>query len=93
MGDLGRAVRMERLDGFEPPGLALLALFLGPGDRLPVGREDELGAGIGDFDAVAAAIRDDLPEAADHAAACAANLREAERNQMTLRGILQEAAR
>lgn len=45
-----------------------------------------------DFDTVAAAIRDDLPEAADHAAACAANLREAERNQMTLRGILQEAA-
>ncbi len=46
-----------------------------------------------DFDAVATALRDDLPDAADHAAACAANLREAERNQLTLKGILQEAAR
>ncbi len=46
-----------------------------------------------DFDTVAAALRDDLPEAADHAAACAANLREAQRNQLTLKGILQEAAR
>jgi hypothetical protein len=46
-----------------------------------------------DFDVVAVALRDDLPEAADHAAACAANLREAERNQLNLKGILQEAAR
>jgi hypothetical protein len=46
-----------------------------------------------DFDAVAAALRDDLPEAADHAAACAANLREAERNQLNLKGILKESAK
>ena len=46
-----------------------------------------------DFDIVAVALRDDLPEASDHAAACAANLREAERNQLNLKGILQEAAK
>lgn len=46
-----------------------------------------------DFDIVAAALRDDLPEASDHAAAVAANLREAARNQLTLRGILQEAVK
>src|SRR6185503_17873503 len=34
----------------------LLALLLGPQDRLPVGRENEAGAGIGDFDAVAAGL-------------------------------------
>src|SRR5215207_841084 len=49
---------MERLDRLQPPCLALLALFLGPDDRLPVGREDEAGAGVGDFDAVAAGLID-----------------------------------
>src|SRR3954466_10436962 len=49
-----RAVGMKRLDRLQPPGLAFLALFLRPDDRLPVGREDEAGAGVGDLDAVAA---------------------------------------
>ena len=49
---------MKRLDRLQPPRLALLALFLGPHDRLPVGREDETGAGVGDFDAVAAGLVD-----------------------------------
>ncbi len=44
-----------------------------------------------DFDIVATALRDELPAAAEHAAACAAHIREAARNQMTLKGILQEA--
>ena len=49
---------MKRLDGLQSPRLALLALFFGPHDRLPVGREDETGAGVGDFDAVAAGLVD-----------------------------------
>src|SRR3954468_23182044 len=53
-----RAVGVERLDRLQPPGLALLALFLGPDDRLPVGRENEAGAGVGDLDAVAAGLPD-----------------------------------
>src|SRR6266576_2419666 len=52
------AVGMKRLDRLQPPRLALLALFFGPHDRLPVGREDETGAGVGDFDAVAAGLVD-----------------------------------
>lgn len=39
-----------------PPGLALLAFFLGPHDRLPVWHDDQ--AGVGDFDAVAAGLID-----------------------------------
>ena len=53
-----RAVGVERLDGLQAPGLALLALVLGPADRLPVGREDQPRAGIGDLDAVAARLVD-----------------------------------
>src|SRR5882762_11412857 len=49
---------MKRLDRLQPPRLALLALFLGPDDRLPVGRKNETGAGVGDFDAVAAGLVD-----------------------------------
>src|SRR5690349_4267810 len=49
---------MERLDRLQSPCLALLALFLGPDDRLPVGRENEAGAGVGDLDAVAAGLID-----------------------------------
>src|SRR6476620_10299821 len=49
---------MKRLDRLQSPGLALLALFLGPDDRLPVGGQDQAGAGIGDFDAVAAGLID-----------------------------------
>jgi len=48
----------KRVDRLQPPSLALLALFLSPHDRLPVGREDETGAGVGDFDAVAAGLPD-----------------------------------
>src|SRR4029450_635379 len=33
-------------------------LLLGPDDRLPVGRQDQAGAGVGDFDAVAAGLAD-----------------------------------
>src|SRR3569833_1368901 len=49
-----RSVRVERLDRLQSPGLALLAFFLGPGDRLPVGRQYQFRAGIRHFDAVAA---------------------------------------
>src|SRR5439155_18683669 len=49
---------MKRLDRLQPPRLALLALLLGPDDRLPVRREDQAGAGVGDFDAVAAGLID-----------------------------------
>ncbi len=52
------AVGVEGLDGLQAPGLALLALGLGPDDRLPVRGEDEAGAGVGDFDAVAAGLVD-----------------------------------
>src|SRR5229473_1890331 len=53
-----RAVGVERLDGLKPPRLALLALLLGPHDRLPVRRQDETGAGVGDLDPVAAGLVD-----------------------------------
>src|SRR6185295_4554113 len=53
-----RTVGMKRLDRLQPPRLALLALLLGPHDRLPVRREDETGAGVGDLDAVAAGFID-----------------------------------
>src|SRR5689334_2941551 len=47
---------MKRLDRLQSPGLALLALLLSPDDRLPVRREDEPCAGIGDLDAIAAGL-------------------------------------
>ena len=49
---------MKRLDRLQPPSLALLTLFLGPDNRLPVRREDETGAGVGNFDAVTAGLID-----------------------------------
>src|SRR5690348_6374951 len=52
------AVGVEGLDRLQPPGLALLALFLGPDDRLPVGRQDQPRAGVGDRDAVATGLPD-----------------------------------
>ena len=55
-----RAMGMKRLDRLQPPRLPLLALFLGPDDRLPVGCKDQAGAGVGDFDAVAAGLVDCL---------------------------------
>src|SRR5688572_9619738 len=56
--DRRRPVRVERLDGLQPPRLALLALGFGPDDRLPVRREHEAGAGVGDLDPVAARLVD-----------------------------------
>ena len=56
--DRRRAVGVERLDRLQPPGLALLAVGLGPDDRLPVGREDQSRAGIGEFDAIAGRLPD-----------------------------------
>jgi len=49
---------MKRLDRLQSPRLALLALLLGPYDRLPVRRQNEPGTGIGDFDPVAAGLVD-----------------------------------
>src|SRR5271156_2222108 len=56
--DRRSAVGVEGLDRFQAPGLALLALLLGPDDRLPVRREDEARAGVGDLDPVAAGLVD-----------------------------------
>src|ERR1700730_8018591 len=56
--DRRRAMGMKRLDRLPPPRLALLAFLLGPHDRLPVRREDQAGAGVGDFDPVAAGVAD-----------------------------------
>src|SRR3954451_2585932 len=53
-----RAMGVEGLDGLQPPGLALLALLLGPDNRLPVRCQDEAGSGVGDLDAVAAGLVD-----------------------------------
>src|ERR1700712_750242 len=52
------AVGVEGFDGLEAPGLALLAFRLAPHDRLPVRRQDQPRAGIGDLDAVAAGLVD-----------------------------------
>ena len=49
---------MKRLDRLQPPRLPLLALLLGPHDRLPVRRQNKTGAGIGDLDPVAAGFVD-----------------------------------
>src|ERR1700754_1159065 len=49
---------MKRLDRLQPPRLSLPSLLLGPYDRLPVRRQNEPRAGVGDFDAVAAGFVD-----------------------------------
>src|SRR6202022_4921944 len=49
---------MKRLDRLQSPRLAFLALLLGPHDRLPVGREDQARAGIGDLHPIAAGLVD-----------------------------------
>src|ERR1700733_13331529 len=51
-----RAMGVEGLDGFQPPGLSFLALLLRPDDRLPVRRQNQPCAGIGDLDPVAAGL-------------------------------------
>ena len=58
LGHRRGAVGVEGLDRLQPPGLALLAVGLGPDHRLPVGREDQPGAGIGQFDPVARRLPD-----------------------------------
>ena len=45
---------MERLDRLQSPRLTLLALGLGPHDRLPVGRKHEAGTRAVDLDPIAA---------------------------------------
>src|SRR5262245_42044576 len=52
------AVGVEGLDGLQAPGLAPLALGLGPHDGLPVGRQHQARAGVGDLDAVTAGLVD-----------------------------------
>src|SRR5262245_35705692 len=56
--DRRRAVRVERLDGLQSPGLPLAAVGLGPRDRLPVRLKDQPSAGIGDFDPVSRRLVD-----------------------------------
>src|SRR5471030_540282 len=51
-----RAVGVERLDGLQAPGLALLSFGLGPSDRLPVRRQYQPRAGAGDLHAIAARL-------------------------------------
>src|SRR5579872_1134324 len=53
-----RAVGMKALDRLEAPGLSLFALGFAPADRLPIRRQDQPRAGIGDLDAVAARLID-----------------------------------
>jgi hypothetical protein len=53
----GAFMGMKRPDLFSP-SMAVLALFLGPQNRLPVGLENEAGAGVSDLDAVAARLID-----------------------------------
>src|SRR6202012_4025809 len=56
--DRRRAMGMEGLDRLQSPRLAFLSLFLGPYDWLPVWRQNEPRAGVGDLDPVAAWLVD-----------------------------------
>src|SRR3954453_5877111 len=47
---------MKTLDRLQAPRLALLALFLGPNDRLPIRSQHQARAGVGDLDPVAAGL-------------------------------------
>src|SRR5580704_9973246 len=53
-----RAVGVKGLDRLQPPRLTLLALFLGPDDRLPVRRQNQPRPGVSDLDPVAAGFID-----------------------------------
>src|SRR5580704_8761487 len=53
-----RAVGMKALDCLQSPGLAFPTLGLCPDDRLPVRREHQSGAGVGDFHTIAAGLVD-----------------------------------
>src|SRR6185437_1434392 len=52
------SVRVERGDRRQAPCLSSCALGLGPGDRLPVGREHQPGAGVAQLDPVTAGLID-----------------------------------
>src|ERR1700722_20115186 len=49
---------MKRLDGLESPGLAFLAFIFRPHNGLPMGSQDQSGAGIGDLHAIATGLVD-----------------------------------
>ena len=49
---------VKALDRLEAPRLSLFPFGFGPDDRLPVRRQDQASAGIGDLDAVAAGLVD-----------------------------------
>jgi hypothetical protein len=51
-------MRLEALDGLQAAGLTILALLLGPDDRLPVRSKHQASAGICDLDAVPARFVD-----------------------------------
>src|SRR5436190_1315563 len=53
-----RAMGVKTFDRLQAPGLPLLPLGLGPGNGLPVGCQDQPGAGVGDFDPVARRLPD-----------------------------------
>src|SRR5690606_15173401 len=53
-----RAVGMEAFNRLQAPGLALLALIFGPGDRGPVGAQDQARTGIGNLDAISGRLVD-----------------------------------
>src|SRR6478735_4338849 len=58
LADVRRSVRMERLDGFHAPGLPFAALLLAPLDHGRVRVKQQAGAGVGQFDPVAAGLPD-----------------------------------
>ena len=51
-------MRVEALNGLQPPCLALLALCLTPAHGFPIGCQYEAGRGVGDFKAIAARFVD-----------------------------------
>src|ERR1700690_4060081 len=53
-----RPAGMKRIDRLQPPRLAFVAPLLGPHDRLPVRRQNETGAGIGNLHPIAAGLVD-----------------------------------
>src|SRR5215469_1715464 len=52
------AIRVERLDCLQTPGLPLFSLRLGPPDGLPIRREDQASARVGDLHTITARLID-----------------------------------